>query len=339
MPAIDMGHQWTFMSSEQKTCFVIAPIGEAESETRRRSDLVLQYIIREAVEPCGYVAIRADEIDRPGIITTQVIQHIVEAPLVIADLTERNPNVFYELALRHALRRPLIQLISKGEVIPFDVAGTRTIQVDHRDLASVRAAKSQIAKQIRALEDDPSNIESPISVALDLQSMRQSGNPEARSLADVLDVLGDLRQMMTSQEARIARASPVQTVSGKRQPSLRQKLKWLEELLDFDIVVAPGHPMVLLYIGSTLRDDYPWIYEACSEAHRRFEAEEGLNAFDRIEDVIRLLTSYPLSLDHKPLSHLASYLKPLLYAAGYMAALEMETGELQPRPEYGGNRW
>jgi hypothetical protein len=324
------------MTSKQKTCFVIAPIGEPESETRQRSDLVLQYIIREAIEPCGYVAIRADEIDRPGIITTQVIQHIVEAPLVIADLTERNPNVFYELALRHALRRPLIQLISKGEVIPFDVAGTRTIQVDHRDLASVRAAKSQIVKQVQALENDPFDVESPISVALDLQSMRQSGSPEARSLVDVIDLLGSLRQTVTAQEAHIARISQVRTVSGKRQPSLHQKLKWLGELLD---EVGAGDPIVLLYIGSTLRDDYPWIYEACFEAHRRYEAEEGLIALDRIENVERLLTRHPPSLDHRPLSHLASYLDPLWQGAAYLAALEMEPDELQRRPEYGGDRW
>jgi len=68
---------------------------------------------------------RADELAEPGIITSQVIQHIVDDQLVIADLTERNPNVFYELALRHALRKPVVQIIHRGEAIPFDVAGMR----------------------------------------------------------------------------------------------------------------------------------------------------------------------------------------------------------------------
>lgn len=120
---------------EEKNCFVIAPIGELDSDTRKRSDQILKHIIKPAVSSCGYKAIRADEIDKPGIITSQVIQRVVNDPLVIADLTERNPNVFYELAIRHAIRKPLVQLIQKGERIPFDVAGTRTIQVDHTDLA------------------------------------------------------------------------------------------------------------------------------------------------------------------------------------------------------------
>ena len=88
---------------DKKSCFVIAPIGEAESDTRKRSDQVLRHIIRPAVEVCGYQAIRADEIDKPGVITSQVIQHVVGDPLVVADLTETNPNVFYELAIRHAI--------------------------------------------------------------------------------------------------------------------------------------------------------------------------------------------------------------------------------------------
>jgi hypothetical protein len=73
----------------------------------------------------------------------------------VADLTERNPNVFYELAIRHAIRKPLIQIIKSDEQIPFDVAGTRTIPVDHRDLDSVEFAKAEIVRQIDALNGRP----------------------------------------------------------------------------------------------------------------------------------------------------------------------------------------
>jgi hypothetical protein len=135
-------------------------------------------------------------------ITSQVIQHIVDDPLVVADLTERNPNVFYELAIRHAIRKPLVQMIRKGEQIPFDVAGTRTIHLDHRDLDSVEAAKGEIASQIRAVENDATKVESPISVSLDLQLLRQSDNPEQRSLGDVLSAVTELRSTMTSLEKR-----------------------------------------------------------------------------------------------------------------------------------------
>ena len=176
-----------------KTCFVIAPIGESGSETRKRSDIVLKYVISPAAEQCGYSALRADQISEPGLITSQVIQHIIDDPLVIADLTERNPNVFYELAIRHALRKPLVQIIKSGEQMPFDVAGTRTIPVDHQDLESVEIAKQEITKQIESLESNPKEVETPISVAVELQFLRQSDNPEQRSLAELVSSISDIK--------------------------------------------------------------------------------------------------------------------------------------------------
>lgn len=188
----------------EKKCFVIAPIGEPESETRKRSDQILRHVICPPLEECGYTTTRADQISEPGMITSQVIQHIVDDHLVVADMTERNPNVFYELAIRHAIRKPLVQLIQRGEQIPFDVAGSRTIQVDHHDLDNVEQAKQEIMAQVQSLESDPSKLETPISVSLDLQLLRQSENPEQRSLADVLSVMSELRSSVANMEKRLA---------------------------------------------------------------------------------------------------------------------------------------
>jgi hypothetical protein len=189
--------------SEGKTCFVIAPIGEPESEARKRSDQILKHVITPAAGECGYNPMRADQISEPGIITSQVIQHIVEDPLVVADLTDRNPNVFYELAIRHAVKKPLVQIIQKGERIPFDVAATRTIPVDHRDLDSAEEAKLEIIRQIKAVEEDPSKIYTPISVALDLQILRQSENPEQRSLADIEKAVSEIRSTVLAVDQKL----------------------------------------------------------------------------------------------------------------------------------------
>ena len=152
--------------TNEKICFVIAPIGEPESDTRKRSDQILQHIIRPAVESCGYKAVRADKMDEPGMIPNQIIRHVVDDPLVIADLTGQNANVFYELAIRHAIRKPLVQIIDKVEDIPFDIGAMRTIQVDHQNPESVEEAKTKIRKQIQSLEASPSSLENPISEAL-----------------------------------------------------------------------------------------------------------------------------------------------------------------------------
>ena len=186
-----------------KSCFVIAPIGDPGTETRKRSDLVLKYIISPAVEQCGYTALRADQISEPGLITSQVIQHIIDDPLVVADLTDRNPNVFYELAVRHVLRKPLVQIIRRGDQIPFDVAGTRTIHVDHQDLDSVEEAKKEIIKHID-LSVKMQTIETPISVAVDLKMLRHSDNPEQRSLGELVSAIADMKNDIASLHKRFS---------------------------------------------------------------------------------------------------------------------------------------
>lgn len=275
------------MTHHEKLCFVISPIGEPDSETRKRSDQVLRHVIRPAAGSCGYKAVRADEIDKPGMITSQVIQHVVNDALVVADLTERNPNVFYELAIRHALRKPLVQIIRKGEAIPFDVAGTRTIYVDHKDLDSVEAAKNEIIEQIKALEKDSSDIETPISVSLDLQLLRQSEKPEERSLADLVAAVVDLRASLSKVELRVGtkdqegllgeiqtelRALPARLddyLGSPRMPGMRRSRlhpMMFRELLHMGPRSSPG--LGILILASMFRDSMPWLYEIGVEVYR-----------------------------------------------------------------------
>jgi hypothetical protein len=193
------------MGPIEQDCFVIAPIGDENSEIRRRSDQVFKHIINPAVQASGFKATRADHISEPGLITTQVIQRIIHDPLVVADLTGSEANVFYELAVRHAVRRPLIQIIQRDEKLPFDVAGIRTINVDHRDLDSVDEAKNAIKKQISQIfAGERRDTESPISISIELFALRNSEKPEERSLADLLSEIVQLRSDLSSLEKRMS---------------------------------------------------------------------------------------------------------------------------------------
>lgn len=173
--------------------FVISPIGERDSPIRKRSDQILTHIIEPIVSEFGYEVVRADKISKPGIITTQIINHIINDQLMIADLTGHNPNVFYELAIRHVIKKPVIQLIRKGERIPFDVSVIRTIQIDHQDLDSVDEAKKEIRRQIESLKKDHTLVDSPISVAVDFQSLKRSDDPQQKAIVELRDMLSSMR--------------------------------------------------------------------------------------------------------------------------------------------------
>ncbi|MGH9952528.1 MAG: hypothetical protein ACRD5J_12940 [Nitrososphaeraceae archaeon] len=114
----------------RKKCFVISPIGEEGSEVRKRADQVLNYVIRPITEEqYSYETARADDIPRPGMITSQIIERLLHDDLVIEDLTSANPNVTYELAVRHMTRKPVIQIKDSSDPLPFDISDARTISI------------------------------------------------------------------------------------------------------------------------------------------------------------------------------------------------------------------
>ena len=147
-------------------CFYITPIGEENSEQRKHSDLFLETIVDPALKILGMEVKRADHIDKPGTITRQIIEYISKSKLVIADLSYHNPNVFYELALRHAFRLPTVQLIRKADRIPFDLNQTRTIVIDTTDIYTlvpkIETYKSEITTQVRQVLNDTDAVDNPI---------------------------------------------------------------------------------------------------------------------------------------------------------------------------------
>jgi hypothetical protein len=175
-----------------RTCFVIAPIGDEDSEFRAHSDSVLKHIVEPVAEKCGFSRpSRADQIGRPGQISNQIIDHLVNDDLVIADLSFHNPNVFYELAIRHALRKPIVQIIRKGDRIPFDVSPIRTIEFV-LDLDGVSRCKDELTKQINASIENPDDVDTPLTSSLNIQALRASEDPVGRGNAEILSVLQQL---------------------------------------------------------------------------------------------------------------------------------------------------
>lgn len=125
-------------SDMQDLCFLVSPIGEDGSATRAYADTVRDAIVRPAARANGLQTVRADEITSPGNINDQVVEHLLHARLVVADLTELNPNVFYELAVRHSFGLPAVHIARRGERLPFDLATERVLWLDVEGLEAVR---------------------------------------------------------------------------------------------------------------------------------------------------------------------------------------------------------
>jgi len=148
-------------------CFVLMPFGKKMDAAGRVTnfDSVYTKIIAPAVERSGLEPIRADEEKIGGTIHKPMFERLMLCHYAVADITGANPNVFYELGIRHAMRpRSTVIVFGEGTVLPFDIALVRGIayKTDGTgEPADAGATLAQIASQLQAARGNPHD-DSPI---------------------------------------------------------------------------------------------------------------------------------------------------------------------------------
>ena len=148
-------------------CFVLMPFGKKMDAAGRVTnfDSVYTKIIAPAVSQAGLEPIRADEEKIGGTIHKPMFERLMLCQYAVADITGANPNVFYELGIRHAMRpRSTVIVFGEGTVLPFDIALVRGIAYKTDGAGSpVDAATTlgQIAGQLQAARGNPHD-DSPI---------------------------------------------------------------------------------------------------------------------------------------------------------------------------------
>jgi tetratricopeptide (TPR) repeat protein len=154
-------------------CFVLMPFGRKTDAAGRVTnfDSVFKNIIAPAVEQAGLEPIRADEEKIGGTIHKPMFERLMLCHYAVADITGANPNVFYELGIRHALRPSSTAIVFlEGTVIPFDIALVRGISYktdgagEPFDTGSAIAA---IAAHLTAARHEPHD-DSPIFQLVDV---------------------------------------------------------------------------------------------------------------------------------------------------------------------------
>lgn len=132
-------------------CFVIGPIGDKfaplGSPGRDRYEEAIEVFEKVILPACNELsleAIRADQIAISGEITEQVFRHLYEDEVVVADVSGGNPNVMYELGLRHTRDLLTVQLGEYGQ-LPFDITAVRTIRFSRSERGLIDARKHLMA--------------------------------------------------------------------------------------------------------------------------------------------------------------------------------------------------
>lgn len=207
--------------SRRRKAFLVTPIGSNNSETRRATEGILKAVLRPICEQLDIELEVAHKISLSGSITNQVIRHLLEDDLVIANLTGLNANVMYELAVRHCARKPTVVLAERDTELPFDITTERTIFFDN-DMAGVEEVKPQVLEAIKSAigEDKPDN---PVYRVAKASVMRDvtADSPDTY-IIERLDALSSEIQALRNPRMSSSTASLQRRLKFKLKPSLKE---------------------------------------------------------------------------------------------------------------------
>jgi hypothetical protein len=214
-----------------KQCFVICPIGGTGSPIRRATDGLLDVVIGPVLQKLGFDMFVAHRIDSSGSISRQIIEHLIEDDLVVADLTTLNANVMYELGVRHSARKATVIIAEVGTVLPFDVATERTIfytndMTGGRDLAS---HLERVATQ--AIADTPPD--NPIYRVIESNLIKESTSKIDHDTTQlILKRLDQFEQVISSKTFNSSSAWPISRRFATRGSEQSETLRKIATLKD-----------------------------------------------------------------------------------------------------------
>lgn len=131
-----------------ETCFVMMPFGSW-------FDRYYQEIYAPAIKDAGFEPVRADELFSTGSVVEQIWEQICKAKVLLADLTDKNANVFYELGLAHAAKKPVVFTARRVEDIPFDLRHLRVLVYETQEPNWSELLKRSLSDFLKNAAKDP----------------------------------------------------------------------------------------------------------------------------------------------------------------------------------------
>lgn len=176
----------------ERKCFIITPIGNDNSDIFRKAKGVIESVIKPVLQKKGFKDIKpAYEIMDPGTIGNQVIDRIVNDDLVVTNLTGNNPNVMYELAIRHAIAKPIIHICERETNLPFDIKDSRTIFYTD-DMLGVQELQGKFEMFVNNIDYDKEYMDNPIYSGIRIKTIFKKIHDEGQQdLAEILQKIWD----------------------------------------------------------------------------------------------------------------------------------------------------
>ncbi|ETB71211.1 hypothetical protein A943_10825 [Bacillus sp. CPSM8] len=280
-----------------KRAFVITPIGDDNTDIRRSAEGFIDAVIVPVLNDLGFETNVAHRMTDGGSITNQLINSILEDDLVIANLTGLNPNVMYEVAVRHAVRKPIVHVCENGTKLPFDLGAERTIFFTN-DMKGVIEVKGIFKKYVESAlkEKDPDN---PIYRASSESMILQHVKDENPDQFIVLKRINDIERLLKSLNLSESLNESRRKSNFYGFETFEFEVSAVSESLLFDVLLGTmndlgidtklSNPMVTSYINDEGKETYKVIIELplymSSERFLKKFNENGMGLLENIKKV------------------------------------------------------
>lgn len=177
--------------NNKKKCFVLMPFSETKSCTEAEWTGIFENMIKPAVtgSRLGFECERAKP--RTGAFIKDILEGLNKADLVIADLTARNPNVCYELGIRHTLKNRTILIAQNMDDVPSDLQSYWVV-IYEKDLTGASEFKRKVREILREMQKDPDKPDSPIADFLQLKNIDLIAHEKAANLKKLTALITEL---------------------------------------------------------------------------------------------------------------------------------------------------
>ena len=235
--------------------FVVMQIGAKDSSERKRADEIYTYIIAPAVSDAGLDPYRADLDFSPGAITSKMLSELLSARVVIADLTGRNPNVFYELGITHSFARPLISIADSSRSLPFDAKDERVIELGEYPSSGLpyvqgEQAKAALKESLKVVLTSEYSPPSPLREVGANRSVDQLApeDPLAAEMAQIRETLEDVKKRL-----------PLRTVESlEERVFAAEDIKALRKVIEHNLGYLDASDFDLLSTSKTSVEQEQW---------------------------------------------------------------------------------
>ena len=198
-------------------CFIIMPISEQDGYEKDHFNKVYDDLFKVACSKSGYKAIRADDVKQTNLIHLDILQKLINSPMAICDLSNRNPNVLFELGLRQAFDKPTVLVQECGTPIIFDISPLRFTEyrkeLKYREVLEDQNSISKALSDTKKSSEDGDGVNSIISL-LSLSRPASLKDIKENDTTKMLQIImSEFNELRTDYRQTLQRISNKETIN------------------------------------------------------------------------------------------------------------------------------